>query len=516
MFAARAVSGIIPAWFIAHDFYNLKILNTNDKKQADVEWNSKFKQESGRIGIETYQGYILNSVFEKLTNKSLPFAVGLNIANTIGSNVFSRLATKRPILPINIEKSEKLNLASAQKAEELEKNIENNDKLNQLKSYKDFKKKNSSIGFGANNSGIINSIKSGLKRLDERFADAKICQAKLSIEEFKNGYTNVKQFDEKDARKMLEIAANRMKLEKDHSNLSLQDILDNAKGKEEIIIGKNWIYRYSKELVNIMKFPFEFSAKIGRWIANPIKKLIGMEIKEPNKTSSFYSEQFVKNVTKWADKVNKKMDNIDDTNIEEAIGRYAKNKKNFFSTAVMEYPANDLSTAMKLTGFTTVPFLATDAYNSTIGETKNKETANTKTKQRAIQDSSRQGISLWICYAFNQMGKAFSNASLYGSALVTAVQVLTYESLTRKLVGQPLSPTTHEKMVEIEKEKAKSKNWFVKLMAGRLKTNKAVNSDSEETTTKPANITQSATASNLNFGSPNVSDLYKKFSSNRN
>lgn len=513
MFVARAVSGIIPAWFIAHDFYNLRILNSNDKKQADAEWNSKFKQESGRIGIETYQGYVLNSIFEKLTNKSLPFAVGLNIVNTIGSNVFSRKITGRPVLPVNIDDAAKLKHAKDKKPElttntAVEKNTAenpaNDEKLNQLKSFNSFRSNKSSIGFGANNTGIINSIKTGLKVLDNKLANAKICQATIDVEKFVESYKKVKQLDRKDARKMLEIAANRMNIEKDYSHLTLQDILDHAKDQKEILIGRNWIYRYSKEAVNIIKFPFEFAGTIGRAVINPVRKLFGKEPLKAPKKGSFYSEQYIKNVTKWADKINKKMGTINDENIEEAIGRYAENK-NFFSTKVMEYGANELSTAMKLTGFTTVPFLATDAYNVTLGETKNKDSAQTKRNQRAIQDSSRQGVSLWICYAFNQMGKALSNASLVGNAALVAVQAFTYESLTRMLVGQPLFPTTQEKMLKTEKEKAKSKNWFVKLMAGRLKTNKVASSAS----TPAANtVTESKT------DSLNASDLYKKFSTN--
>ncbi|HBG48502.1 MAG TPA: hypothetical protein DDW90_03150 [Cyanobacteria bacterium UBA9971] len=186
----------------------------------------------------------------------------------------------------------------------------------------------------------------------------------------------------------------------------------------------------------------------------------------------------------------------------------------------MEYAPHELSTAMKFTGFTTVPFLAVDAYNVTLGETKNKDAASKKGNQRAVQDSARQGVSLWISYAFNQMGKALSSLSLVGNGAVIAVSAFSYESLTRLLVGQPLFPTTHEKMVETEKEKAKSKNWFVKLMAGRLKTNASAGSnqasaEKTETTAKSTNnFSSSSSALNSNPGSLKASDLYKKFSTN--
>ena len=537
-FVARAVSGIIPAWFIAHDFYNLRILNSNDKKQAEEEWTSKFKQESGRIGIETYQGYVINSLFEKLTNKSLPFAVGLNVVNTIGSNVFSRKLTGRPILPINIKEAEKLNNEKNKKAElatnlNLEKNTVADDNLNQLKSFNSFRSNNSAIGFGAGKDtvakeGLVKVVKKYFSILDEKFGHA--CPAKIDKEEFAKIHKKVKQFDREDAKEMLKIAADRIneivdkdkRITKDFEELKLSDILEHehVKNNKDLIIGRSPLYRYSKEAWNILYFPVEFSGIVGRALINPVLKLFGKKpFKGPEK-SSFYSEQFIKNVNKWADKVNKKVGNIDENNIKEAKGRYQKNKKNFFSTAVMEYAPHELSTAMKFTGFTTVPFLAVDAYNVTLGETKNKDAASKKGNQRAVQDSARQGVSLWISYAFNQMGKALSSLSLVGNGAVIAVSAFSYESLTRLLVGQPLFPTTHEKMVETEKEKAKSKNWFVKLMAGRLKTNASAGSnqasaEKTETTAKSTNnFSSSSSALNSNPGSLKASDLYKKFSTN--
>lgn len=527
-FMARIVSGTIPAWFIAHDFYNLRILNSNDKKEAKKEWKSKFKQETGRIAIDAYQGYLLNSIFERLTNRSLPFAMSLNIVNCIGANVFSRLATNRPVLPISVNKAMQLkNTADINKAEHVkisatENNFVVNNKIKQLNTYKSFKNNNSSISFGAKGSGVIKSLQSKLKNLDDKFAEA--TPLKWSLEKFKESYERVNELDEKDARKMIEIAANEMKIDKNKSELTIDVIAEEAKkANDKVIIGNNWVYRYSREIINIIKFPYDFALVLRditrTIIINPVRKLLGKKPLKSNKNGGFHSEQFIKNVTKWANKVNDKVGVVTEKNIEEAKGRYA-DKKDFFSTKFMEYGANELSTGMKLTGFVTVPFLATDAYNVTLGETKDKDFANTKTKQRAIQDSSRQGISLWISYAFNQMGKVLSNANLLGNAIVIAVSAFSYEALTRIVVGQPLLPTSHEKMVEAEKERAKSKNWFVKLMAGRLKTNSATNlaSTTIQKTGSVNNSNLSSSGNNLNSAglNINVSELQKKFLANLN
>lgn len=519
----RLITGVIPAYFIANDFYNLRILNADNKKKADQEWKSKFGQESFRVGIEAYEGFLTNSVFERITNKSLPTAVGLNIVNYIGSNIFSRVFTNRPVLPVDVDKAVSLQALNKKKNENNEEVKENktpsniveepvkttySDKYKTLNIYKVFKGNNSLPSFGANNN-ILTPIKNLLTSMDKIFEKA--LPAKMNWEKFKEGYKAVERLDKEDAVEMLTIVNKSMKLGLEHTQLNLENI-DNKlaeQGLKEVKIGQNWVYRYSKILIDVIKLPVNVIVGLGRFAVNSGRKIFGLPPIKPEKKSSYLSEQFVKNVTKWAEKAEKE----NPKDLEAAQVHYGSNKK-FFSTSVMEYGAEEISSAMKLTGFFAVPFLASDAYNVTLGETRNKDIAKEKAKQRSFQDSVRQGVSFWICYLFNQMGKALSNSSLLGNALVVGAQAYSYETATRVLVGQPVNKTTHEEMVKSEKEKAKSNNWFVKIMAGKLKTNSATNLTIDNNQNTNPVGTLNTQPSVLTPQSSNVADLYKKFSSN--
>jgi|GEM_PF-6851725 len=490
---ARIITGIIPAWFIANDFYNLKIQNSDKKDKAKDEWSSKFKQESSRVGIEAYQSYIINSTFERLVNKSLPASVILNISSIASSNVLSRLFTGRPILPVDVNAAVKLR-------EEHE-----NKKAH----------KASAPAFGANSGGIMSGIRNYFKKLDKQFAAA--CPAKMPIKEFEEAYMKVRELEKNDARKMLKIVVIEMGLTVDKSErLNLQHIKEAAakksgKDKDKVIVGTNWVYRYSKNLLNFVKLPFEIVGDLGRFALNIGRKIIGKTPVTKQKESCFYPELFVKNIIKWANDAHSTHKN----NLDEAKKMYGGNK-NFFGPKIMSYGTDKLSTAMKLTGFTTVPFLAVDAYNVTLGETQDKDNSREQTKQRILQDSTRQGVSYWITNGFNKLFKAFSNASLYGSAGVLGVQALVYESVTRKLVGQPLVPVSHEKMVEIESKRSKSKNWIVKAMCSKIKTADNVKQSSLAVQSlKPASLPGLNTE--LKFANNSqVSDLYKQFSGSLN
>jgi len=460
-FVARVVSGVIPSWFIANDFYNLKMQNTDDKKEAKKEWNSKFGQETARIGIYAYTGFILNSCFERLTNISLAFALGLNVINSVTSNILSRRATNRPVLPVDVNAAVRLK--------------EEHDRK------KSHEKTKSNMSFGSKSTGIVESMKKPFKavagffeKMDKDFASA--CPKNMTFQSFEEGIENVRKLDQGDARKMLKIVAEQMNIKIDaNKHEESMELLKNAaeKNKNNVIIGANWVYRISKGLsgiftvpLNVVKGTFRMVRNCGRWV-------LGKELIKAKSKDCFYPEQFVKNVTKWAKDAHKASlkDAGSDTNDPKILyGRH----KNFFGTKILSYGADLLSTTMKLTGFVSVPFLAVDAYNVTLGETKDKKSSHSQAKQRALQDTTRQGVSFWFVKVMNTTAKELSNANIWGSGIVVAMQAFAYESFTRWVIGQPVLPTTHQRMTEVEAKRAKSNNWFLKAISGKVKTSQNI------------------------------------------
>jgi hypothetical protein len=521
-FTARVVSGLIPAWYIANDFYNLRMTHSNDKKQAKQEWKSKFGQESFRIAITAYQGYVLNNVFELLTNKSLPFAVFLNIVNTIGSNILSRVLTKRPVLPIDADKAQKIN------------------KSMQLKKAEKAEKENALAGKSVKPafSGAAPKLNTNdLKAFEEHFPHT------IAFSEFKKIYEDVKKFDKLDAAELLQKAAGGFKkfgIEVKSKKLKLEHIEEVAKNNNNnVILGTNSVYKQSNNVIGFFTYPFTAVADLSKWTVNKGISFVNLFMSEGSKLKPLKSKdksgsdsiQFVKNVSKWAELAKKEAE----INAREKNGKptdaqvlYSMNKK-FLSPKTMDYGADQLSTVMKITGLASVPFLAADAHNVTYAETGDKDEAKERMKQRATQDTARQGISFWFVKTFNRITRGLSNGSLPGNALAIGIQTVAYESATRMMIGQPIFRTSHEEMQKVENERnGKKRNWFVKIMAGKIKTASPFSTEKEKSVksnkiaqpvkTKPVVYTNNQNPQfamdKADFHSARVEDLYKKFQTN--
>ncbi len=67
----RLVTGLIPAFFLANDAYNLSMYMNNNKDVAKKEKKRRFNQEVGRILTTTAATYGVMSLFAKQCNKSL-------------------------------------------------------------------------------------------------------------------------------------------------------------------------------------------------------------------------------------------------------------------------------------------------------------------------------------------------------------------------------------------------------------------------------------------------------------
>jgi len=403
-----------------------------------------------------------------------------------------------------------------------------------LSAYKAFKGSNMAVSFGAN---PLKPLASKLEKFDKWAAEK--FPHRIKVKTFKENYAKVKRFDEDDAEQMLKIAAEKMGIKTNGKKLEIQDITDAAKKYgDKVILGPGSIYKTVKNVIKFLIFPVEVLYKAGKGIVNlgikGVKKLFGVKnsVKPSNaeEKSSFDSVQFYKNSIRWAKKAEKieakvKIKVSDEVKAyNDAKSNYGMNKDSF-SPKTMNYGADQLSTFMKLTGVVCVPFLAVDAYNVTLGETKDKKTSKDKMSQRAVQDTTRQGISFWFVKSFNNITKGLSNGSLPGAALSTTISTVAYESLTRMLIGQPLVPTTHEKMAEIEKERSSSKkNWLIRVMAGKIKTGSNLNAvaeskdnaDKKSKTEEKQLGTQAPQVSmnSIDFNNSRVAELYKKFSTN--
>lgn len=104
----RAVTGIIPAFFLANDAYNLSIYMNDDKKVAKEAKKKRFNQEVARIGLTAGLTYGILKIFSKSSNKSAALTAWLITAVTFASEVVGRQMVGTPVLPVSEQKAKQI------------------------------------------------------------------------------------------------------------------------------------------------------------------------------------------------------------------------------------------------------------------------------------------------------------------------------------------------------------------------------------------------------------------------
>lgn len=104
----RIVSGIIPAFFLANDAYNLSRYCDDKQDLAQKEHKTRFKQEVSRVGITAYIQLVILGGLTKFVNSSL---IGTALSSTIPvliSETSSRLMNGKSITFISKDKAKQM------------------------------------------------------------------------------------------------------------------------------------------------------------------------------------------------------------------------------------------------------------------------------------------------------------------------------------------------------------------------------------------------------------------------
>lgn len=104
----RIVSGMIPAFFLANDAYNLSRFCDDNPEMADKEHKTRFRQELSRVGITAYIQLVILGGLTKFVNSSL---MGTALSSTIPvliAETSSRLANGKSITFISKEKAKEM------------------------------------------------------------------------------------------------------------------------------------------------------------------------------------------------------------------------------------------------------------------------------------------------------------------------------------------------------------------------------------------------------------------------
>ena len=181
-----------------------------------------------------------------------------------------------------------------------------------------------------------------------------------------------------------------------------------------------------------------------------------------------------KNMLLWLDKQIKKEKitiNSDGTLSDKDIAKLEKILKDSVLRAdgekQLEYDGNTLAqTNINLSRAITTLFLVTDAYNLTMQYSNdNKKDANKSAKNRAAQEISRISVSAYIMAFVHNLLSKLCNSSLSGAFTLTALTSFINDSVSRNVVGVPLTAKTQEELEEIDQKNMKSKSPIKKALA---------------------------------------------------
>ena len=103
----RFVTGIIPAFFLANDAYNLSMYMNNNKDIAKKEKQRRFNQEVARIGITTAMTFGVFSFFSRKTNASQATTTILMSGVVFVSEFLGRMMAGNPVLPLDENSAKK-------------------------------------------------------------------------------------------------------------------------------------------------------------------------------------------------------------------------------------------------------------------------------------------------------------------------------------------------------------------------------------------------------------------------
>lgn len=104
----RIVSGMVPAFFLANDAYNLSRFCDDNPEMAKKEHDTRFKQELSRVGVTAYIQLVILGGLTKFVNSSL---MGTALSSTIPvliAETSSRLANGKSITFISKDKAKQM------------------------------------------------------------------------------------------------------------------------------------------------------------------------------------------------------------------------------------------------------------------------------------------------------------------------------------------------------------------------------------------------------------------------
>lgn len=208
-----------------------------------------------------------------------------------------------------------------------------------------------------------------------------------------------------------------------------------------------------KPLVNFVIAPFKFIYNTIKLPYTLSEKIIKSAIKpksEPKDLEKLKIKALSQSLIKIEKEMGRKTDDKLKVFLNENISK-AFNEENMSSL-----PNNELANLAKTSATAaTLWFLMTDNHNMVMLKSngEDKKGAELKFKERFVQEGSRLFYQTLLIDLFNSTFRNQYNGSLLGMSLVTILNTLTGEALTRKSIGMPIQKHSRDELIEIERKK---------------------------------------------------------------
>ena len=516
MLGNRLISGMVYGTFLGNDAYNTTMRYSNNKDEANVQRRSRFAQELSKIGINMYLINLFVGTFEKYVNKSLFHALFMASTTTMTAEILGRKLVGRPIFPSNKETLDEMTkkmeekkgfwvsvgrMISGTKPKTNKKQPKKNLWVisEQRMPFQgvtksantNFKGKNISFGSLYNVTNYMNSktMKQILNLIEQ--ADPKIYKSyteiiEKSLKKVSNGKDLTTMLSSEE---LIPLGTKKTM----HGNLlksiaSPYFFLKNMGAK--IVSGVKKLFnksnttstldemknKLSKLKSNNPEIEQQYKDYLQKMLSSKLWKTstLNTDIKETKILSEFLEAlekdteeiEGVKNIFLFLDK-NLKSKDLTKENIENMKKLLFSNFMKTDGAAHVEYDGNTFAMMnINLSRIITTLFLVVDAYNLSMQYNNNdKQSAVNNGKSRALQEASRITVSAYMLAFVHNLLSKFCNSSLFGAFSTTALTSSINDTLARKAVGVPIGTKTHDELLEIDKQNAKSKSPLKRTLA---------------------------------------------------
>lgn len=447
----RMVSGLPPAIMLATDAYNLSRMMDDDPAAAKKEKKARFRQEMSRLVMNAYLMLVTFGALNKFINQSAAGSMLMTGATTLLTETYSRLRNGKHIKRLTPEEAR----AENEKNNAPEKDIkpltfksdmkpasQPKEQQKPLLSFSTIMKASAGViaaGFAVKGARkYIPGVEDALKTITEPFN--KKYKSLTQIADFR---ISGDKFDE----------IVRVLRENDFGKLAdkYEQVAATARnGDGSISLGVK--DKKVKPLVDFVIAPFKF---VWNTITLPYK-LVDKGVKAAiNKKDPKVPVKDIAALAKSIEKIGREATKKGYS--KEKFQTFVKDNimKAFNTDTMSSVPNHELANLAKTAATAaTMWFLMTDNYNMVMLKSNgnDKEGAETKFKERFVQECSRLFYSTLLIDLFNNTFQKQYNASLLGMSWITLTDTTISEILTRKSVGMTITPHTRDELMAIEEK----------------------------------------------------------------